>query len=160
MKISSFLLPLVKVGSSKPVRNPSLLPFLKAILKSLTQNLRLIQSFDVQALLNSLLPQTWKTFKDYALLVVLPTIEAQYTKYQRTDCVWCLQAIKFARRDKDKERTWSQIQGDKQGQNPLKLAELPERQCQQNWAGQLPGSEDYTDIYIQHSHCNQKKWCC
>ena len=76
MRISSFLLPLVKVGSSKPVRNPSLLPFLKAILKSLTQNLRLIQSFDGQALVNSLLPQTGKTFKDYALLVVLPTIQA------------------------------------------------------------------------------------
>lgn len=43
---------------------------------------------DGSALVNSLLPRTSKTFEDYAMLVVLPTIQAYSTKYLRIDLVF------------------------------------------------------------------------
>jgi len=43
---------------------------------------------DGSALVNSLPPQTSKTFEDYAMMVVLPTIQAYSTKYQRMDLVF------------------------------------------------------------------------
>lgn len=43
---------------------------------------------DGSALVNSLPPQTSKTFEDYAALDVLPTIQAYSAKYKRTDIVF------------------------------------------------------------------------
>ena len=43
---------------------------------------------DGSALVNSLCPRTSKTFKEYAVLDVLLSIQGYSTKYQRTDIVF------------------------------------------------------------------------
>eukprot|EP00058_Branchiostoma_floridae_P021206 XP_002606696.1 hypothetical protein BRAFLDRAFT_72537 [Branchiostoma floridae] len=43
---------------------------------------------DGSALVNTLLPRTSKTFEDYAILDVLPIVQAYSTKYKRTDIVF------------------------------------------------------------------------
>lgn len=96
---------------------------------------------DGAALVNSLPPRSSKTFEEYTMLDVLPTIHAYSTKYMRTDIVFdvyrpsCLKA-----ESRLKHRCGLRLRVTREGKNPSNRQNFmtTKHSCSNIWLIRLP----------------------